>query len=163
MDKYRGEKKYQNKKKNMGRRGQGRSDGNSNQRGKTRLHDRYSHHSRRRVLDEGISRGAEEDWLPSTTCKQKHKNWEPVFNGFNKWRYRGDICKFLEKNNRTSEENKIIKELFEQYPQMEKQINCRRCRYYYQMLSELPNLESVDEIQDVKEMYRNRNLKSKHS
>jgi hypothetical protein len=157
-----GAQKYQNKKKNEGGIGTGRSDEYMSKRGRIKKYDRYTHHSRRQVLDEGVANGAQEAWLPTTTCSQRRapsRGWRShAFHGFKKYRYQGEICQLLEKNKRTPEENEIIKELAE--IGIEQNIPCKRCQYYYKMLDELPDLDTVENIQDVKEMYRNRNIKT---
>ncbi len=81
--------KFKNKKFNNGNIGCGRSDINRQScRGKVKQYDRWSHHSRRRILNNGIKNGAQEMWMHSTTCEQKRKSGWHAFSGFNKFRYR---------------------------------------------------------------------------
>lgn len=146
-----GDWKQKNKRKNLGRIGCSRSDQlTHNKRGEIRAEMRYSHHSRRKVLDRGIQDGAQEDWLPKT-------NTDTECSSFKKWRYwGGDICKLVNKR-KTDDEKKMILEMINEFSDKIDQIRCVKCRFYFHKIREFPELLDRDNIALIKEMYRSRN------
>lgn len=155
-----GEQNIKYKKKNLGRVGRSRSDGNTSQRGMIVISRRKSHHSRRQVLNAGVKEGADSMWLPSTSCVQSRKHAisysDTCFDSFKKWRYLGDICKMPDKS---VDDLKEIKRILQEIPDEDiNQIACIRCRYFYQYMKKLPEIKCGTDANTIKEIYRNRNI-----
>jgi hypothetical protein len=83
-------KKY--KKKNKGRVGSGRTDAYHSLRGRWIKARRASHHSRRRILKDGIKNGADIMWIKSTTNSRKNSEYfkyrKVNYESFSKWKYK---------------------------------------------------------------------------
>ena len=149
-----------NKKKNLKGVGLGRSDVYHSKRGILKMYRRHSHHSRRNVIKNGISDGANTYWLPSTSSINSHNLWrlDTAFDSFKKWKYTGDICKVVH-NKKSSEDIITIKKLVEEYPNEIEQIKCKYCRFYFQKVKEFPDILNHNDTNHIKELYRNRYIK----
>lgn len=155
--KHDGEIRLLNKKKNLKGVGIGRTDLKHSARNYTHIVHKQSHNSYKNILKNGISKGADTQWMKSTTSNRRKRDYYDLnVYDYKEMKYLGDVCKTKKSVDELQKIKRFLDDISDDEINM---IECKKCRYFYMYMKELPEIKTSLDANDVKEIYRNRNIK----